>query len=162
MYMKSNRSLTIAALALMAVALLATAACKSNGMAMTSRGQFLKINIAHPTDLPDQYEDNLKIDLGNRGVNNIQDVLVDVEVPPQVVVLDEVHDRGMEMTHDPGTNTYHYSIGKLQAADTSHITYKVRTSFGNYTQTGDVKVTAWQRDLPNDRLVETALIKLRK
>jgi hypothetical protein len=28
-------------------------------------------------------------------------------------------------------------------------------------ETGSVKVTAWQRDLPGDRLVETAVIKLR-
>jgi hypothetical protein len=38
----------------------------------------------------------------------------------------------------------------------------VRTAFGTYSQTGDVKETAWQRDLPGDKLIETALIKLRR
>lgn len=153
---------TLIILSVLALGLLALAACKTNGMALTTRGQLLKINIVHPTDLPDQGEDNLRIEVANRGVNNMQNVLVDVELPPQVVVLDEVHDRGMESSHDPGTNLYHYSIGNLQPADTSKVTYKVRTSFGNMSQTGDVKVTAWQKDLPSDRLVETALIKLRK
>jgi len=39
--------------------------------------------------------------------------------------------------------------------------FKVRTAFGTYRETGSVKVTAWQRDLPGDKLVETAVIKLR-
>src|SRR5450830_740560 len=73
--MKAHRALTIAALALVAVALIATAGCKTGGMALTGRGQLLKINITHPTDLPEQGEDNLNIVLGNRGVNSMRDLL---------------------------------------------------------------------------------------
>ena len=160
--MKRNHILTYAVMAILALGLLATAACKSSGMALTSRGQFLKINIEHPKDLPESGEDNLDVVIGNRGVNNIQDVLVDVELPPQLIVLDQTNDRGVTVTHDPGSNVYHFVLGNVQPGEDSRIRFKVRTSFGTMSQTGDVKVTAWQRDLPGDRLVETALIKLRR
>jgi hypothetical protein len=159
--MKANRTL-IAALVVMVAAILGASACKSSGMALTKRGQLLKINILHPIDLPEKGEDNLTIEVSNRGVNNIKDVLVDVELPAQLIILDEVHGRGVEMSHDPGTNNYHYAIGNIQPAETSRIIYKVRTAFGTLSQTDSVKVTAWQKDLPGDRLIETAVIRLRK
>jgi hypothetical protein len=147
---------------LLAVGLLAMAGCKSGGMAVTTRGQLLKINITHPNDLPEAGEGNIDVAVSNRGVNNIKDVLVDVEVPPQVIVIDETHDRGMNMTSDAGRNVYHYVLGNSQPGETSNIRFKVRTSFGSMSETGSVKVTAWQRDLPGDKLVETAVIKLRR
>lgn len=159
--MNRNRILTITAITLLAVALLATTACKSSGMAVTSRGQLLKINIQHPTDLPESGEDNLDIQVSNRGVNNVQDVLVDVELPPQLVVLDQTNERGVNVSHDPGSNIWHFTLGNVQPAETSTLRFKVRTAFGTYRETDSVKVTAWQRDLPGDKLVETAVIKLR-
>jgi hypothetical protein len=158
--MKSNRVLTMAALALVALLLIA-AGCKTSGMAVTSRGQLLKVNINHPKDLPERGEDNLDVILGSRGVNSVRDVLLDVELPPQLIILDETHERGVTMTHDPGSNVYHYTLGNLQPGEDSTIRYKVRTSFGTMSETGSVKATAWQRDLPGDKLVETAVIKLR-
>ncbi len=160
--MKANRILTVSALMLVAIALFATVACKTSGMAMTSRGQLFKINIDHPKDLAEGGEDNLDISLSNRGVNNIQNILADVEVPAQLVMLDETHDRGVTMSHDPGSNVYHYTLGNLQPGETSKIRFKVRTAFGTMSETGSVKVTGWQRDLPGDKLVETAAIKLRR
>lgn len=159
--MKRNHTLTIATMALLALALFAMSACKSSGMAVTSRGQLLKINIKHPTDLPENGEDNLDIAISNRGVNNIQDVLVDVELPPQLIVLDQTGDRGINAMHDPGSNVYHFTLGKIQPAEDAHLRFHVRTAFGTMRETGSVKATAWQRDLPGDRLVETAVIKLR-
>jgi hypothetical protein len=158
--MKSNRALTIAAAAVVALFVIA-AGCKTSGMAVTSRGQLLKVNINHPKDLPDRGEDNLDIVLGSRGVNSVRDVLLDVELPPQLIVLDETHERGVTMTHDPGSNVYHYTLGNLQPGEDSTIRYKVRTSFGTMSQSDSVKATAWQRDLPGDKLVETAVTKLR-
>ena len=160
--MKPNRRLSVAALLLVAIARLATAACKSSGMAVTTRGQLFKINIKAPTDLPDQGEDNLDIILGNRGVNNVKDVLVDVELPPQLIVLNETHGRGIDASHDPGSNVYHYSIGNIQPAEDTTLRYRVRTSFGTMSETGSVKVTAWQRNLPGQKLIENAVIKLRR
>lgn len=160
--MKRNHFLTFATMALLILALVGTTACKSSGMAMTSRGQLLKINIEHPTDLPDSGEDNLDIVVSNRGVNNIKDVLLDVELPAQLIVLDQTADRGITVSRDPGSNVYHFSTGNIQAAETSKIRFKVRTAFGTMSETGEVKVTAWQRDLPGDKLVETAVIKLRR
>src|SRR6476661_5420153 len=104
--MKRNHTLAIASMAILAIALFALSACKSSGMAVTSRGQLLKINIQHPTDLPEAGEDNLDIVVSNRGVNNIENVLVDVELPPQLVVLDQTADRGITASHDPGSNVY--------------------------------------------------------
>jgi hypothetical protein len=148
-------------MAIVAIALVATAACKTSGMAMTSRGQLLKININHPTSLPEAGEDNLDVVVSNRGVNNVKDVLVDVELPPQLIVLDQTADRGINAMHDPGSNVYHFTLGNVQPAEDAHVRFKVRTAFGTMRETGSVKVTAWQRDLPGDKLVETAVIKLR-
>lgn len=159
--MKRNQSLTIAAVFLLALALVSMSACKSGGMAVTSRGQLLKININAPKDLPEAGEGNLDVDISNRGVNNIKDVLVDAELPPQLVVLDQTADRGIEVMHDPGSNVYHFTLGNVQPGETAKVRFKVRTAFGTMRETGSMKVTAWQRDLPGDKLVETAVIKLR-
>ncbi len=148
-------------LAALALAVVFAASCKSSGMAVTSHGQFLKINISHPNDLPEGAEDNIDVIIGNRGVNNVKDVLVDVELPPQLTVLDQTADRGITAVHDPGTNVYHYTIGKIQPAEDSHIRFHVRTAFGGAQQTGSIDVTAWQKDLPGQKLVEHAAIKLR-
>jgi hypothetical protein len=160
-FMKSYRIVSAVMVALFVAALFVVAGCKTGGMAVTKRGQFLKINIEHPADLPDRGEDNLNVVIGNRGVRSVKDVLIDVEVPPELVVLDETHERGVTMSHEPGSNFYHYTMGNLQPAEDSTIHYKVRTSFGTMAATGNFGVTAWQRDLPGDKLVETASIKLR-
>jgi hypothetical protein len=157
-----RKNLSIALVALLAVALFATAGCKSSGMALTSRGQLLKINIEHPNDLPEAGEDNLDVKISNRGINNLQDVFVDVELPPQLVVLDQTADRGISVMHDPGSNVYHFTMSNIQAGETSNIRFHVRTAFGTFRETGSVKATAWQRDLPGDKLIETAVIKLRQ
>jgi len=153
---------TILSIALLAVAMLAASACKTSGMAVTSRGQFLKINIEHPNDLPEQGVDNLDIQVSNMGVNNLQNVLLEVELPPQLVVLDNTMDRGVNSDYNPRTNFYRFSFGNIQAGERSTVRFRVRTAFGTFRQTGDVKVTAWQEGLPGDKLVETAIIKLRE
>lgn len=160
--MRTKRILNLAALTILALTLVVMAGCKSSGMAVTSRGQLLKINITHPMDLPDGGEDNLDVIVSNRGVKTVHDVMVDVELPSQLVVLDETHGRGINPMHDPGSNVYHYTMSSVQPAEDTTIRYKVRTAFGTMSQTGSLKVTAWQTDLPGDKLVETAVIKLRK
>ncbi|HET8797007.1 MAG TPA: hypothetical protein VFO89_04935 [Thermoanaerobaculia bacterium] len=159
--MKRTQLLSIAVLAILAVGLLSTAACKSSGMALTSRGQFLKINIEHPTDLPEQGEDNLDVVVSNMGVNNLQDVLLEVELPPQIVVLDQTNERGVNAMHSPGSNVHRFTFGNVQAGERSTVRFRVRTAFGTASETGSVKATAWQSGLPGDNLVETAVIKLR-
>lgn len=159
--MNRKQLLTVAMMAVLATGLVATSACKSSGMAVTSRGQLLKLNIAHPMDLPDGGEENLDVTVSNRGVNNIQNILVDVELPGQLVVLDQTAERGVTVNHDPGSNVYHFVLGNVQPGESSKLRFKVRTAFGTMRETGSVRVTAWQRDLPGDKLVETAVIKLR-
>ena len=157
-----KQTLTIAVMALLALGLLSTAACKSSGMAVTSRGQLLKLHIVHPDDLPENGVDNLDITISNRGVNNIQDVLLEVELPPQLVVMDQTNEKGINVLHTPGSNMYRFTFGKIQPAEDSTIRFRVRTAFGTMTETGSVKATAWQEGLPGDKLIETAVIKLRR
>ena len=160
--MRHKQLLSIAVIALVAVALVSTTACKSNGMAVTSRGQLLKLNIVHPSDLPENGEDNLDINISNRGVNNIQDVMLEIELPPQLVVLDQTNEKGVNVMHTPGSNTYRFTFGNIQPAEDSTVRFRVRTAFGTLSETGSVKATAWQSGLPGDKLVETAVIKLRQ
>src|SRR5882672_6613446 len=152
---------SIRILAIIAIAFVAVAGCKSGGMAVTKHGQLLKINIEHPVDLPEQGEGDIGIVLGNRGVRSVRDVLIDVEIPQQLVVLDEKHERGVTMSHDPGSNSYHYTLSNLNPAEDSTIHYRIRTSFGTMSDSGGIRATAWQRDITGDRLVETAVIKVR-
>jgi hypothetical protein len=160
--MKRNQTWSVAIIAIVALALISTAACKSSGMAVTSRGQFLKLNINHPDDLPEQGVDNLDIMVSNSGVNNVKDTLLEVELPPQLIVMDQTNDRGVEVMHTPGSNLYRFTFGNIQPAERSSVRFRVRTAFGTMSETGSVKATAWQRDLPGDKLVETAVIKLRQ
>ena len=160
--MRNKQLLSIAVIALVAVALVSTTACKSSGMAVTSRGQLLKINIVHPNDLPENGVDNLDVNISNRGVNNIQDVLLEVELPPQLIVLDQTNEKGINVMHTPGTNMYRFTFGNIQPGEDSTVRFRVRTAFGTLSETGSVKATAWQSGLPGDKLVETAVIKLRQ
>jgi hypothetical protein len=160
--MKRNQLFKIAVIAILAVGLLSTAACKSNGMAVTSRGQLLKLNIMHPSDLPEQGVDNLDIEVSNVGVNNMQDILLEVEIPPQLIVVDQTNERGVEVMHTAGSNVYRFTFGNLQATEHSTVRFRVRTAFGTMSETGSVKATAWQSGLPGDKLIETAVIKLRQ
>lgn len=160
--MKRTTLMSAAALAILALSLFVLAGCKTSGMAVTSRGQLLKINIKHPIDLPDNGEDDLDVDVSNRGVKSVQNVMVDVELPPQLIVVDETHGRGLNPMHDPSSNVYHYTLSSVQPGEDAVIHYKVRTAFGTMSETGSVKVTAWQTDLPGDKLVETAVIRLRR
>ncbi|MFP5245331.1 MAG: hypothetical protein ACLGH0_01460, partial [Thermoanaerobaculia bacterium] len=151
--MRRNQTLRIAVIAVMALALLSTTACKSSGMAVTSRGQVLKLNIEHPSDLPEQGVDNLDITVSNVGVNNIQDILLEVELPPQLIVLDQTNDRGVNVMHSAGSNMYRFTFGNIQPAEDSTIRFRVRTAFGTMSETGSVKATAWQEGLPGDKLI---------
>jgi hypothetical protein len=160
--MNRKQILTIGTMVVLALALLTMGACKSSGMAVTTRGQVLKLNIAHPEDLPEQGVDNLDITITNAGINNIQDVLLEVELPPQLIVLDQTNDRGVNVMHSPGSDLYRFTFGNIQPAERSAIRFRVRTAFGTMSESGSVKATAWQSGLPGDKLVETAVIKLRQ
>ena len=160
--MKRKSILTFAALAVLILGLASLTSCKSSGMALTSRGQILKINIEHPTDLPENGVDNLDVTVSNVGINNVQDILLEVELPPQLIVLDQTEDRGVNVMHDPGSSLYRFTFGNIQPAERSTVRFRVRTAFGTLSETGTVKATAWQNSLPGDKLVETAVIKLRQ
>jgi hypothetical protein len=157
--MKKIHFVTLAA---MAVLLLTMTGCKSSGMAVTTRGQLFKININAPDRLPEGGDGNIDVVLSNRGVNNVQDILVDVELPSQIIVLDQTNDRGITASHSPGSSVYNFVIPKLNPAEDSHIRFHVRTSFGTMTETGQISVTAWQKDLPGEKLFRKTIIALQR
>ncbi|HEY6843426.1 MAG TPA: hypothetical protein VI391_04610 [Thermoanaerobaculia bacterium] len=158
--MNRNRILIFTAAAILATGLLTS--CKTSGMAMTSKGQLFKINIYSPDSLAEGADGNIDVVLSNRGVNNVQDILTDVELPPQLIVLDQTSDNGINVSHDPGSPVYHFTAGNLQPGEDSHIRFHVRTSFGTLTRTGQISVTAWQKDLPGDKLFRKTVINLAK
>lgn len=160
--MRRKQILSVAVVALLATMLVATTACKSSGMAVTSRGQILKLNIAHPDDLPEAGVDNLDITVSNVGINNMQNVLLEVEIPPQLIVLDQTNDEGINVIRTPGSNLYRFTFGNIQAGERSGIRFRVRTAFGTMRETANIKATAWQEGLPGDKLIETAVIRLRQ
>lgn len=156
-----NRKVFMSLAVALAMAL-ALAGCKTAGMAATTKGQLYKINIYAPKSLAEGAEDNVDVLLSNRGVNNIQNILTDVELPPQLIVLDQTNDRFVTATHDPGSNVYHFSVPELSPAEDAHIRFHVRTAFGTATQTGQISVTSWQKDLPGDKLFRKTMIGLAK
>jgi hypothetical protein len=160
--MRRKQLWSVAVIAIVAMFVITATACKSSGMAVTSRGQILKLNISHPDDLPEQGVDNLDVTLTNAGVNNVQDVLLEVELPPQLIVMDQTNDRGVNVIHTPGSSLYRFTFGNIQPAERTSVRFRVRTAFGTMRETGSVKTTAWQEGLPGDKLVETAVIKLRQ
>jgi hypothetical protein len=140
--------------------LVVLAGCKASGMALTSEGQLFKINIYVPTQLADGAEGTIDIVISDRGIKSVHDILVDVELPPQLIVSRETHGIGVNVLHNAGSNVYHYTIGNLQVGEDSHIKYDVRTQFGSAPETGTIRVTAWQSELPGDRLTRTTVIRM--
>lgn len=156
--MKRNH-LVMAIVALFAMTI-AASGCKSAGMAATSRGQLFKININAPESLPEGGQDNVDVVISNRGVNNIRDILLDVEMPPQLVVLNQTQPRGVNVEHAPGSNVYHFSLGNLQPGEDSLMRFNVRTAFGSASE-AIIDVNAWQKDLSDEHLRRKATIKVR-
>jgi hypothetical protein len=149
--------------ALAAAVVVALAGCKSSGMAMSNRGQIIKININSPTDLPNGEVDELKTTISNNGVNKLSTFKVDVELPPELEVLGEHHGPGVTVTDETnGTrHTYHYEVTALNPTAEVELRFSVRTAFGTARETGDMTVTVYQSDLPGGHLVESRRIKLR-
>ncbi len=160
---KHSKTLILALISILALGSLG--ACKHSGIAVTERGQFLSVNISGADDLTDQYTYTLRVSVSNRGVANISNVEFTVEIPNELVVVSEKHGDGIElmpMQTPSGTKLYHYTAGDIGAAQSSKAEFEVRTAFGSLDRTGDIKVTAWQKDVLGDRLVETKMIRLRR
>lgn len=164
MKMKPHSRMYMLVLALFAI-LISTVACKHSGVAVTDKGQVMQIDIEGADDLPDNYTDTLLVSVQNRGANNLSDVEFTVEIPSELIVLEETHGDGMEvmeMQTASGTKLYHYRVGDIGVTEESEAKFRVTTRFGSLDRTGDIKVTAWQKDVHGDKLVETKLIKLRR
>jgi predicted Zn-dependent protease with MMP-like domain len=157
---KTNR---LGAMVLAATLPFMLGACKTSGVAVTDNAQVMKINITAPEMLAERGEGDIIVEVANRGVNNLSDVEFEVEIPAELVVLDEDHGQGMRMWETRGSNgnrVFHYTAGDIGATEESEVKFRVRTAFGARDRSDDVKVTAWQKDLPGERLVETRYVRM--
>jgi hypothetical protein len=102
--MRRKQLLSIAVVALLALALLSATACKSSGMAVTTGGQVLYLAFDHPTDLPEAGVDNLDVNIGMGSTTSRTSC--SSRASPQLVVLDQTNDRGVNVMHSPGSNLY--------------------------------------------------------
>ena len=160
---KSNEKWFVILLA--GLLLMGLVACKSSGVAVTSEGQVIHVDINVPEDLSEGETKELAISVGNRGVSAMTNVVFEVEMPAELVVLSAVPDEGLngtEMTSPSGNKMFVYRSSNIQAMSTDTVRYHVRAAFGAMEKTGDIRVTAWSDDLPGEKLVETKLIKLRR
>lgn len=164
--MKTNKPTHVFALLVSLLGMLtATTACKHSGVAVTDRAQVMDIDISGAEDLPDNYTDEIRVSVQNRGANNLDNVEFTVELPPELLVVEESRGDGMNvmpMQTASGNRLYHYRVGDIEVGQESRATFRVTTRFGSLDRTGNIRVTAWQADLPNDKLVETKMIKLRR
>ncbi|HVT04085.1 MAG TPA: hypothetical protein VHL58_12010 [Thermoanaerobaculia bacterium] len=161
--MKSNSSKVLMLLAVAAF-LVVLAGCKSSGMAVTGRGQVMKISLEAPKELSEGESAEIMARVRNAGVNNLSDVQIDVEVPSQLTVVHESHGDGMNMTESmggEGARMFTYRVGNIEAGQDSTVKLSIQGAFHSYKQSGNIRVTAWQSNLPGDKLVETKFIKLR-
>lgn len=153
------------AVAMLAIAMLALlGACKSSGVAVSERGQIMNMNINVPTDLSEGQTEQLTVTIANRGVNQIDDVVFEIEMPNELIVLSQNPSPGVrwtDRTSSWGTKIYQYQAGDIEVGTEAEVKYNVRAQFGSLPRTGDIKVTAWSKDLPGDKLLETKYIKLR-
>ncbi len=141
------------------------AGCKSSGVAVTSGGQVIHVDIEVPTDLSEGETKELTVSVGNRGVSGMKNVVFEVELPAELVVLSTVPEEGLngtEMTSPSGNKMFVYRSANIQAMTTDTVRFHVKAAFGAMEKSGDIRVTAWSEDLPGDKLVETKFIKLRR
>ena len=139
--------------------------CKSHGMAVTEEGQLAKINIDVDNEQADGKIGDVRIEVSNRGVSKLGNVEFTVEMPEQLVVLDESHGDGMNLISGVAANgdrLYHYMVGDIEVGQESVAKFQVRTAFGTVAETDAIKVTMWQKDLPSEKLIETRTVKLRR
>ena len=141
--------------------------CKSSGMAMTSHGQLFKININAPDRLPNNGEGTVEVVLSNRGVTNLQNIIADVEIPSEIGVVAQTNGPGITASHVPASRSpigapqnptiYHFTVDNLHPGEDAHIRFKVRGGFGDRAAS-QISVTAWQKDLPGDKLFSKTTI----
>ncbi|HEY0591728.1 MAG TPA: hypothetical protein VGF40_08165 [Thermoanaerobaculia bacterium] len=149
-----------------ALALVGPVACKHSGIAVSSSGQIIDIEIDAPESLAESAEtEEMKVEIANRGVNKLSQFGFDVEMPNELVVLSQTQSPGViwtERVTGSGTKLYHYEVNEIAVGSRAEVRYHVRAAFGSLERTGDIKVTAYSEDLPGDKLVETQFIRLAK
>lgn len=149
-----------------AVVALIAGACKSSGMAVSKEGHFIKIEIDVKDDLSDGETRELLVRVANRGVNKLQDVTLEVEIPRDMVVISQVKTAGnvtlTQREMAPDEKVYSYDAKDIPVGAEAEIRYHVRSALvPSGSSTSDIRVIVHSRDLPGGQLVETKSVKLR-
>lgn len=142
-----------------------TTGCKHSGVGVTNEGRILRIDIDAPSDMFEGEVADVKVDVSNSGPANIHDVYVEVEMPLELIVLEVNERRGLNVAQGysaDGRKLYTYSQNDLNIGENANINFKVRAAFGTRDRSGGIKVTAWQKELPNNKLIETKEVKLKR
>ena len=141
--------------------LVAFAGCQSgNNTGMASEGVTLRMSVFAPSALAEGAEGTIDVIVGNRGVGAVDNVLVDVALPPQLTLVRESHGTGVSLIRDP--HLLRYTINGLGVGSDSRISVMVRAQFGGAAETGEIRVVAQQPAVGGDHLERTATIKLAK
>lgn len=158
--MRQSRFFSAAAVLLLLIA----GGCKSSGVAVSEKAQILHIMIETPTDLSDGETRDLKVEVANRGLTEVDNVEFEVEIPNELVILEHDPEESLEFVEfrsERGTRVFRYGAGDLELGSEATVGYKIRAAFGTLERTGDIVVTARANDLPGGKLVETKYVKLR-
>jgi hypothetical protein len=148
-------------LAPIALLLVVAAGCASgdgNNTSLIAEGQTLRMNVFVPAELAEGAQGTIDVIVGNRGAGAADNVLVDVELPPQLSVVHESHGTGVSLIRDP--NRYRYTINTLGVGSDARLSFDVRASFSGAPSTGTIGVAAWQAAIGGDRLERTAAIRM--
>src|ERR1043165_3799187 len=140
--------------------LLVLAGCASGGgnnTSLVAEGQTLRMNVFVPAELAEGAAGPVDVLIANRGAGGAGNVLVDVELPPQLTVAHETHGTGVSLIRDP--NRYRYTINALGVGGDTRISFDVRAHFAGAPSTGPVRVTAYQPEVAGDRLERSAAIR---
>jgi hypothetical protein len=147
----------------LAAVLILLAACTSGGGNNTSliaEGQTLRMTAFVPAELAEGAQGTIDVIVGNRGAFAVSNVLVDVELPPQLAVVHESHGTGVSLIRDP--NRYRYTIDALGVGNDVRLSFDVRAQFGGAASTGPVRVGVQQPEVAGDRFERSATIRAAK
>ena len=144
-----------------ALLLLALAACSTGGNpVMTSEGITLRMTVFVPSALAEGAEGTIDVIVGNRGAGPVSNVLVDVELPPQITVTHEMHGGGISLIRDP--RLLRYRIDGLGVGSDARMSATVRAQFGGAEETGAIRIVAQEPTVAGDHLERTVTIKRAK
>jgi hypothetical protein len=141
--------------ALIVLSLALFAGCQSGGnmAGAAAEGVTLRLSVFAPETLAEGAEGTVDVIVANRGVGTAGNVLVDVELAPQLSLVRETHGTGVSVLRDP--RLLRYTMGALGVGADTRMRVTVRGS-------GTVRVVAQEPAVGGDRLERSVSIAAAK